>query len=365
MAMLGLLWFTVRFQQSQSWSDAAGAGVLALLGTLTRYEAWILLPPAALWVLWRGGSHRWGKAILFGVIAGAGPVYWLAHNQIFFSNALEFYNGPWSAKMIYQRSLDRGGFRYPGDHDWLQAWRANTGRRRSCARPAAGVDSAAGLAAALFRRTWWAVLLLACVPAFYVVSLYSSGTPIFVPNLWPNSYYNTRYGLNALPLFCLGIAALVSLTGERLRGPAAVVLTLLCAGPWLLYPRADNWVTWKESQVNSVARRQWTVQAADYLRRRYHPGQGIWMGFGDLTGILREAGIPIRRSFHEGDGLLWEAAAQRPELFLREEWALSQPGDRVSRTLHARLPGKARYALVHKIDREGEPAVEIWRRLGR
>jgi hypothetical protein len=48
-------------------------------------------------------------------------VYWLAHNQVLFSNPLEFYNGYWSAKAIYQRALDGGMARYPGDHDWAKA----------------------------------------------------------------------------------------------------------------------------------------------------------------------------------------------------------------------------------------------------
>lgn len=365
MSLTGVLFFTLRFEATQSWGDAALAGFAALAGTLTRYEVWVILPLAAFWIAWRGGPGRWGKALLFCVLSGAGPVYWLAHNQYFFSNALEFYNGPWSAKAIYRRSLEAGGFRYPGDHDWLQAWRQYRAAAELCAGLPLAWIGAAGLLAALWKRAWWAALLLFSVPAFYVVSLYSSGTPIFVPNLWPNSYYNTRYGISALPLFCLGIAGAVAILGARLRVFAAIALTVACLSPWVLYPRKENWVTWKESQLNSRSRRAWTAQASTYLRAHYRRGAGIWMSFGDLTGVLRSAGIPIRESLHEGDGLVWEAAAQRPDLFLREEWALARSGDRVSRTLKAHAPRATRYVLAHVIEVEGESAVEIWRRAGR
>lgn len=362
-ALAGLLWATVRFEASRGWADAALAGLFALLGSITRYEAWFPLPFAAAYILLRADAHRWSKTLLFCALAGVGPLYWLAHNQYFYSNALEFYNGPWSARMIYQRALDQGGFRYPGDHDWMQAMRQYREAAFLCLGPPLAWLGAAGLIPALWKRAWWAVLFLLLTPAFYVLSLYSSGTPIFVPTLWPNSHYNTRYGLNALPLAALGVAALASLPSGRLRAWIAALAVAAALSPWLLYPRKDNWVCWKESQVNSAARRAWTQRAAAYLAPRYRRGAGIWMSFGDLTGIVREAGLPLRESFHEGDGLLWTAAAQRPGLFLREEWALAIAGDTVSQTLRHPRRGAPSYLLVSIIAMEGEKPVEIWRRV--
>lgn len=363
MAVLGVLHFTLRFRESQRWSDAALAGLFALAGTLIRYEGWFLLPFVAGYILWRGGRARVGKTAVFCAVAGAGPLLWLAYNQYFYSNALEFYNGPYSAKAIYARALAaKNAFRYPGDHDWAQAFQQYRAAAVLCAgEPLAWLGLLGGLAA-LIRRAFWAAFALALVPVFYVLSVYSSGTPVFVPNLWPNSHYNTRYGIHFLPWACLGAAALVRAAPRRMRQIAAISVAAVAVSPWVLYPRKDNWVTWKESQVNSSQRRQWTSEAAEYLKPRYRPRQGIFMSFGDQTGILREAGIPLRESFHEGDGLHWEAAAQKPELFLREAWAIALPGDRVSvamRRLRER-GGNARCVKIVAI--EGEPAVEIWRR---
>ena len=71
------------------------------------------------------------------------------------------------------------------------------------------------------RRAFWPLLLLALPPFFYLWSMYSSGgTPIHVPGLWPHSYYNTRYGLAALPLLAFAAAALVLAVPPRIRAAA-------------------------------------------------------------------------------------------------------------------------------------------------
>ncbi len=49
-----------------------------------------------------------------------------------------------------------------------------------------------------------------------------------------------------------------------------------------------------------MARRAWTREAADFLAANYRHGSGILFSFGDLTGVLREAGIPLREGLHVG-----------------------------------------------------------------
>jgi hypothetical protein len=74
--------------------------------------------------------------------------------------------------------------------------------------------------------------------------------------------------------------------------------------------------------VNSEARRAWTREAAEHLAPRYTPGAGILTSFGDLTGIFREAGIPLRETFTGDNGLPFEALLRRPDLHLRHQWAV-------------------------------------------
>ncbi len=119
---------------------------------------------------------------------------------------------------------------------------------------------------------------------------------------------------------------------------------------------------WKESTVNSVARRAWTEQAAAYLAANYQPGDGIIYSFGDLTGVLREAGIPLREGLASGQPPSWDAAVLRPDLFFHEEWALAIAGDKVDGGVARTGERGPHYELKKRIMVEGAPAVEIYQR---
>lgn len=361
-ALCGLLWFTVRFRHSHGLAAAAGAGLCSAAASLTRYEGWFLIPFACLYILLAGGKNRWKATFVFGLIASAAPVWWMVHNQWFYSDPLEFYRGQWSAKAIYQRALDGGMERYPGDHDWPKAAQYYMAAVRLCLNEITLGIAAAGVLAALAKRAWWPVLLCALVPGFYVLSLYSSGTPIFVPHLWPNSYYNTRYGIGVLPLAALGAGALAAWMPLRFRPAAALFLGGAAAVPWLASPRPENWVTWKESQVNSAVRRQWTSAASRVIGPQYRAGSGILFPFGDMTAVLREAGIPLAEGVHEGNGPQSVATLQRPDLFLREEWVLASSGDSVSSAMMKAAKRGPSYQRVATIQEKTGPTIEIYRR---
>jgi 4-amino-4-deoxy-L-arabinose transferase-like glycosyltransferase len=355
-SLAALLYFTVLFRDTQGWPAVAGAGVAACAGTLTRYEGWFLIPFAALYFLLAAKRRRIGVALLFGAIATAGPLYWLAHNWWLSGDPLEFYRGSYSARAI------QGGASYPGKGDWRTAWLYYRTAAQLCAGPWLALLAVAGVLAALARRVFWPLLLLALPGAFYVWSLHSSDTPIFVPVLWPYSYYNTRYGLAVLPLLALASAALVAVAPRR-RALVSILVIALGTAPWWIHPQPRNWVTWEESRVNSEARRQWTREAADYLGPRYLRGSGIITSFGDLAGIFRQAGIPLRETFTGDSRVPWLAAVKRPELFLWQEWAVAQAGDAVDRAVADPRCGPL-YRLEKSIAVQGAPVIRIYRRTG-
>jgi hypothetical protein len=353
-ALLSLLYFTVRFRETQGLASVAAAGIAASAAALTRYEGWFLLPFVALYFFFTA-RRRWTAALLFCAIAGLGPLYWLAHNWWLTGDALDFYRGPWSARAI------QGNKPYPGKNDWGAAWFYYRNAVQLCAGTVLALLSLAGVLAALGKRAFWPLALLALPGAFYIWSLHSSGTPIFLPTLWPHSYYNSRYGLAVLPLLALTSAALVALTPKSTKTVLAVLLVASASGFWIFHPRPSAWVTWEESRVNSEARRAWTRQAADYLGPRYVPGSGIFTSFGDLTGIYREAGIPLRETFTGDNGLPWDAAVKRPHLFLWQEWGMAMAGDAVD---HALASAPALYTLEETISVSGAPEIRIYLRTG-
>jgi hypothetical protein len=360
--LMGLLYSTVCFGETRSWLSVIAAGVFANAAALSRYEGWFVLPFVAAYIALAGGERRWSAFGVFCAMASLAPASWLAHNVWYYGNPLEFYNGPYSAQAIYHRSLDAGLARYPGDHDWSKAVLYFRTAVQLCAGWGLVAIGLLGLIAGLLRKAWWPVLFLMLPPVFYVLSLYSAGTPIFVPTLWPSSYYNTRYGLAALPLLAFGGAALVAALPAKTGKAAAAVALAIAIVPWLAYPRLESVVCWKESSVNSESRRAWTAEAAGVLRRNYRPGSGIFTSFGDQVGVFREAGIPLREVLHNGNGPAWYGAAARPDLFLHEEWGMAIAGDPVESAMLRTLKRGPFYDRVTIITVRDAPALEIYRK---
>ncbi len=341
--------------KDRSW--LAGLGLLA--ASMTRYEGWILIPAVAFYFFWR--DRRGGFVV--GLIASVGPLYWLGHNYYYYGDALEFYRGVGSAKWIYEQGLARGNGPAPTEGHLLVAAQYYATASRLFTGIPLLVVGGLGLLAVAARKAWWPIFFLAIGPVFYVFSMQGSGAEIHVPMLPPHGYYNTRYGMIALPLAALAAAAIPAVLPHGSRRWAMAFIVAIGISPWLAYPKQENWVTWKESQVNSVTRRAWTREAADYLRDKYVPGRGIVAHFGDQAAIFRDAGIPLRQVVHDGDGLYFQGIVQRPEVFLWQEWVVSIAGDPLSRGMAAYSAKTPRYRRVKMVETKGAPAIEIWRRL--
>lgn len=355
--LLALLYFTVRFGQTQGMGAAIGAGVAACAGTLTRYESWFVLPFAALFFLLAAKKRRIAATAVFCAIAAIGPLFVFFHHWWLTGDALAFYRGPYSPRAI-QHGAD-----YPGYHDWGEAFHYYRTAAQLCAGGVLSLTALAGVVVALYRRAFWALTLLLLPGVFLIWAMYSTGgTPIFLPTLKPFSYYNSRYGMAVLPLIALAAAALVTVAPARARGWVAGLLVLAASLPWLLHPSPSNWITWEESRVNSEARRAWTAEAAEYIQPRYVRGTGILSDVGDMVGIYRRTGIPLRELFSVDNGLPFDATVSRPELFLHEEWIVTQGGGQgQTAAIRAGLRGKE-YRLVKQIMVKDAPVIEIYRR---
>ena len=353
-SLFALLYFTVRFGSTQGWGAILGASIAAFAATMTRYEGWVLLPFVALFILVAGPRKKFPKrlaaAIVFSILASTGPVLWLVHNRWYFGDALYFYRGPYSAIAI------QGNAAYPGRGDWRLAAKYFFEAGKLLAGWPGLLLGIGGILVAFTRRIFWPVLLLALPAGFYVLSIHSSGVPLFVPTLWPFSFYNTRYAMAFLPLVAIGVAAI-----SNLYRPAAAAVALVALAPFLIHP-TERPVTWKESGVNSKARRLWTVGAAQYLRANAKPRDTILTSFGDITGIYRTAGIPLRNTITANNVIEWAEVTTHPDMFLYEDWAVITSGEEMQTKIdRLRLHGP-RYTLEDRIMVKGAPVLEIYHR---
>jgi hypothetical protein len=355
-ALFALLYFTARYGETRGWGALLGAGLAAAAAAGTRYEGWFLIPFAAAYVLVRGRGivPRIGATLFFCILATTVPVAWMVYNRWYYGDLLYFYRGPWSAAAI------QGATFYPGRGNWRVAAQYFFEAGKLLAGLPALALGAAGTVAALVttpRRALWPTLLFILPPAFYVWSIHSSSTPVFVPTLWPNSFYNTRYAMAFLPVVALGAAGLARFG----RIPAAIAL-LLVFSPLLLHP-AEHAVTWRESEFNSRGRRAWTAQAADWLRPVMGPNETFITSFSDMTGIYRTLGIPLRNTLTGDNDVEFMMAISKPEVFLHTDWAIVTGGDQVQGVIDRARRDGPRYELRHRVTVKGQPALEIYRRV--
>lgn len=348
-----LLFAMVRFRATQDRSFVLLGVAASWWTSLARYDGWFLIPFAAIWFALSAVRRRWAVLVIFGVLATLAPLYWMAHNWWETSNALDFYNGPYSAKAI------QGGRPYPGFHDWPVAAEYYASAGELCSGTGLILLGAIGITCAAVKRTLTPVLFLMLTPVFYIWSVHSSGNPIFLPQLW-HGYYNSRYGIAVVVLCAFAAGAIVTVLAGRGKW-IALLLPLVAVAPWVIHASRENWICWKESEVNSVSRRAWTAAAAEFFEKHYEAGEGILSasGTGDVAGIFCRASIPLREVLHIGNGPAWMANTAHPDLVHQERWAVAQSGDPVASALSAH---QGAYRVVDEIQTPGAPVLNVYRR---
>jgi len=222
----------------------------------------------------------------------------------------------------------------------------------------------AGAWIALRQRTARASLLLWVPLGFYVYSVAYGSVPIFIPQLYPHSYYNARYGMEMLPALAL-FACLAAAEAERrwraakgegisqglkpqagleagvpgltprpiqvrpfylaalalaVANPLAMIygteLVQRCAAlierhPSNLLANYAPPLVLKEALVNSTTRVPFERNLALVLED-LPPGAPILIEESDHIGALEDAGLALRQTINESDYDSWHAALQAP-----------------------------------------------------
>ena len=168
------------------------------------------------------GGAWFRRSRCFTLLAVAGPVLWLWYNQHFYHDPLDFMRGPYSAPAIEKRTSPPGSRHYRGWHNpgWALLFYTRTAQVVAAAWETGFAVMAAALAGlwiAVRRRIELASLLLWVPLPFYVYSVAYGSVPIFIPQLWPHSYYNARYGMEMLPALALFAALAAAAFEQRLQ----------------------------------------------------------------------------------------------------------------------------------------------------
>jgi hypothetical protein len=350
---------------------------LCLAGAcLTRYDGWFLavaICVAALAVVVKQNTQTLRRSFVkFVLLAAAAPALWLAYNAIIYRNPLEFANGPYSARAIEQKSATPGSPGHPGSHDLPVAFSyfMKSAELNMAERPGqklwVALLLAGTIAILILEPKLWTLLLLWVPLPFYMLSVAYSGVPIFVPTWWPFSFYNVRYGLQLLPLFCVAGAVTIYFLLRLIQNKPAKTAMICCTLILLALSYAFVWraqpVCFREASVNSRTRIAFETELASNLNKLPHESS-LLMYLGDHVGALQRAGIPLRRTINEGNHRpwksptdqegLWERALANPSQYV--DFVVAMDGDPVA--LGVQKQGLTSLAVIRTA---GQPSATIY-----
>ena len=298
----------------------------------TRYDGWILAVLA--WTLvgvvqLRQSTLRSRMFWIASAAVVAAPLLWFTYNAIVFGDWLDFVRGPYSAAAIELRTATPGsGPPHPGWHNpWVSLLFFLKCAELDVAPEAWGnfLLSLAVLGTAwawltTHRRAFlWTLLLWLPVP-FYAYSIAFGSVPIFLPVWWPHSWYNTRYGMEMLPAFALGLgfAAQFVLAAARefkrssTRFAAAALYAIVAINAWAVL--RNHPLTYVEGTKNIESRRALEAAIPPELRELLatRPGGIVLMETSVYPNLVAFSGIPLRQTINESDREYYSAALAAP-----------------------------------------------------
>lgn len=331
------------------------SGIMVAAAMLVRYDGWFLalvIACAAMFVLWRRKTftgHLRRGLINFVLLTALSGGFFLVYNQVNYGNALEFANGPYSARAIQERSRTATMPTYPGENSprdaalqFMKISRLNVAEGRG-EYYLFTLAILALLGSVYFARKFlpWAILW-APVP-FYVACVAWGSVPIYHPDWWPFTYYNVRYGLQLLPAIAVFVALFFEFAARFFPARIVVVLAaLMIAGSYLTVWDKKP-VCLREAHANGGARMAFEMALAGELNK-LPASATLMMDCGAHSGAIQLAGIPFRRVLRESNPPYWENALQRPAQ--SADYVITFPGDALDRAVHLHPDGLRLVATI-------------------
>ena len=346
---------------------------------LTRYDGWFLAGVMGAAVVgialrrWRNRAsddralRRVAVKFLLGIAVA--PLLWLAYNGVVYGNALQFANGPYSAKAIEQRV----GAPNPALHNagvaaiyFLKSAQLNMANGNWGRFWLAAAFVALAIAAWKLRLQSASMLLLWVPLLFYAFSIAYGSVPLHVYTWWPFATFNQRYGLQLLPMFAVSTGvltasvALLGAGGRHIGKLGAVTFALM------LVSYASVWKV--EPQCLKEAQRNWNIRHtlnSEVQREveRLPRNSRFLMDLGEHVGVMEQAGIPLRQVVNnenhrpwkrpsDPEGL-WERALADPPRYV--DFVIAFDGDAVDQG--ANLGNLTMLAEIHAT---GQPHARIY-----
>ncbi|MGD0802217.1 MAG: hypothetical protein ABR906_12965, partial [Terracidiphilus sp.] len=203
---------------------------------------------------------------------------------------------------------------------------------------------------------------------FYAYSVSYGSVPIFLPLWWPHSWYNTRYGVEMLPAFALGIGFAAQLVlaavndfkprqfdprWVRYAAGAMLAVVILNAAQML----RERPLVYVEGTKNIEARRQYEIEIPPALRALLaeRPDGVVLMDTSVFPQLVALSGIPLRQTINESDLEIYQDALDAPAA--HADFVLAFDGDAIDRAVKAHPQG---LRAVRRFTLAGQPAATIY-----
>jgi hypothetical protein len=323
----------VTYAQMQPRRALEACGIMMAGGAFTRYDGWFttaifgIILTCVFLAWWRRHSDAlrrrammksFAEVLLLNALV---PVHWLVYTYFISGRALDFANGPYSAKAIARRTTAQGAAPFPGQHHlftaalyFIKAAQLNVGSS-GWGKPLFAL-ALLGTGLAIWRFSRYGILLLLWLPLpFYALSIAYGSVPIYIPVWYPFSYYNVRYGLELLPVFAVFPAILAGYVAENVRSVGAriavwgALIAVIASSYLAVYTETP--ITLREAQVNSRGRLGLEQGLANFLSGAPRSST-LLMYEAEHAGALRMAGIPLRHVISEAEHPDWEWALLDP-----------------------------------------------------
>jgi hypothetical protein len=353
-------------------------GYCVACAEMARYDGWFLAGVVGAIVVviairrWENRPLRW-SALKFLVGIAVLPTLWLIYNATVYGNALDFANGPYSAKAIELRvaapnpafhTFWLGGLYFLKSAqitlaigNWGRWWLA-------CALLA----TCAVLYMRRSRPAVVLVLLWAPLP-FYAYSISYGWVPLHVPMWWPHAVFNQRFGLELLPMFAVSAGLLAACVKVWSRGaPASAAAWATIAVVIALVAASYAFVLREQPLCLVESERNWNMRrgldtSIERLIKPLPTDSAFMMDLGEHVGIMERLGIPLRRVVNgenhrpwmrptDPEGI-WERALAEPGKYV--DYVIAFDGDSVDQYVN-----RADLTLWTVIHSTGQPTAKIY-----
>ena|GEM_PF-1237996 len=362
-SMLLATYLLARWLQGGGYAALVAAAAAVCVATTSRYEMWgfalasAMVVAVAFWQRGDRGPRLRGHVLFYVLLAWYGMALWLLWNLSLSGDALYFLHPSFNKGLSQDRlaPLTKKQLLHATAYVFYAV--ADNAGPLLIGVGALGLWRAIASLGGAARGLW--LYLLAAPVAFDVFYLYWKGTPpILVPQLFPYTSGNVRYGVVAVPLVCVLVGLLARRPDKavpklgwqraerqlaaawpyvRFLWPAvqAAVLIAVVAQPLLLVQR-NFVVSYDEAETKAyVADQQLRVDLGHWLGVNYDGGYILMSTFKGADRIILESGLPDSDFIHDGSQNTWKCALRVPQRWVR--WiVLYKGGDGAAALLTSR-----------------------------